>query len=492
MNLVCSFDKLTKTMSSRVLLVNPPFYRLLGSHYNANSLGIAYIASYLNKHGHDAWLYNADFLNETEFSNLTDLYGGFVDYKKYFENKNHPIWREVVENIIKFEPKWIGYTSYTANVSAIDIISKKLKKSMPNVKQVIGGVHATLDHDILNKLSGIDYSVQREGEKAMLSLVENEPIEKISGVVSRDGNTIINIGDADVNKSIDDLPFPERDKFWNLNDDEKSIVDVSYICSIRGCPYRCNYCSSPFHWKRNKTQYRSPESVLSEMRHLKNNYWNINKIYDYSASANIDSKAKLKITDNTIVYFVDDVFTVKKDRVKKILRMIIEEDLNMPWKCEARTDHLNEEICELMRDAGCVRVKLGFESGSDRILKNIQKDETKEDMLRGAKMLKDAKVPFTAYFMAGFPGETDDDLKETINFAKDIEADFYSLSVLSPYYGTKMYFDLMDQGFELDKKPWEYFYHQTGDLMVNNTISNDMLNEYLSLNELNKKAKGYI
>jgi radical SAM superfamily enzyme YgiQ (UPF0313 family) len=146
--------------------------------------------------------------------------------------------------------------------------------------------------------------------------------------------------------------------------------------------------------------------------------------------------------------------------------MIIDENLSMPWKCEARTDHLNDEICELMHDAGCVRVKLGFESGSDRILKNIQKDETKEDMRRGAKMLKDANVPFTAYFMAGFPGETDDDLKETINFAKEIEADFYSLSVLSPYYGTKMYFDLIDEGFELDKKPWEYFYHQTGDLMM--------------------------
>ena len=240
-------------MSARVLLVNPPFYRLLGSHYNANSLGIAYIASYLNKHGHDAWLYNADFLNESEFSNLKDLYDGFVDYKKFFENKNHPIWTEVVKNIIKFNPEWVGYTSYTANVSAIDIISKKLKKSMPDVKQIIGGVHATLDHDILNKLSGIDYSVQREGEKAMLSLVENEPIEQISGVVSRSGNKIINIGDANVNKSIDDLPFPERDKFWNISDDEKSIIDVSYICSIRGCPYRCNYCASPFHWKRDKT-----------------------------------------------------------------------------------------------------------------------------------------------------------------------------------------------------------------------------------------------
>ena len=107
-------------------------------------------------------------------------------------------------------------------------------------------------------------------------------------------------------------------------------------------------------------------------------------------------------------------------------------------------------------------------------------------------MLKDAGVPFTAYFMAGFPGETDEDLLETISFAEEIDADFYSLSVLSPYYGTKMYFDLIAKGHELDKKPWEYFYHQTGDLMVNNTISNDVLNEYLSLNELNKKAKGYI
>ena len=122
----------------------------------------------------------------------------------------------------------------------------------------------------------------------------------------------------------------------------------------------------------------------------------------------------------------------------------------------------------------------------------IQKDETTDDMRRGAKMLKDAGVPFTAYFMAGFPTETDDDLKETIKFAREIDADYYSLSVLAPYYGTKLYFDLMEQGFELDKKPWEYFYHQTRDLMVNNKISKDVLDEYLSLNDLNERGKGYI
>ena len=228
------------------------------------------------------------------------------------------------------------------------------------------------------------------------------------------------------------------------------------------------------------------------MHYVKENYWNTEKEYDFSASANIGSKQNLKIKDNTIVYFVDDIFTVKKKRVKTILRMMIEQKLDMKWKCEARTDHLDEEICELMSKAGCSRVKLGFESGSNRLLKDIQKDETKEDMKRGVQMLKDANVPFTAYFMAGFPNETDEDLKQTIQFAKEIEADYYSLSVLAPYFGTKMYYDLIDSGVELDKKPWEYFFHQTGELMANSKISKPVLKEFLSLNELNKKGDGYV
>ncbi len=145
-----------------------------------------------------------------------------------------------------------------------------------------------------------------------------------------------------------------------------------------------------------------------------------------------------------------------------------------------------------MKTAGCVRVKLGFESGSDRILKMIEKDETTDDMRRGAELLRDAEVPYTGYFMAGFPGETDDDLKQTIEFAKESKADYYSLSILAPYYGTKMYYDMIEVGFELDKKPWEYFFHQTGDLMVNNQISPQVLKEYLSLNDLNSVRKGYI
>ena len=479
---------------AKVLLVNPPFYRLLGSHYNANSLGIAYIASYLNKRGHDAWLYNADYVNNKNYGNLKKIFQNFTNYKNYFKDPDNALWNEVKDKILEFKPEWVGYTSYTANISAIKIISEKVRAANPDIRQVVGGVHATLDKNLLNTLTCVDYSIQREGEEAFTALVENKDPAKIPGVISRGKKFLINTGIAPVIENIDNLPLPEKKKFWGIPQSEHKDIDVSYICTIRGCPYKCTYCASPFHWDRRTTRLRSPESVIEEMNILKKEHWQSTG-YDFSASANISEKESLKIEDNTIVYFVDDVFTVNKKRVKKLLRMMIDQKLGMKWKCEARADHLDDEICELMAQAGCERVKIGFESGSNRILAQVKKLETREEMLKGASMLKNAGVPFSAYFMTGFPGETDEDVRETIDFAKKIEADYYSLSVLAPYYGTELYDQLMANGHELDQQPWEYFFHQSPKPMVNDKISTKVLKEYLELSELNKKDKkrrGYI
>ncbi len=477
---------------AKVLLVNPPFYRLLGSHYNANSLGIAYIASYLNKRGHDAWLYNADYISDKNYGNLKKLFQNFTNYKNYFKDTDNALWHEIKNKILSFKPDWVGYTAYTANISAIKIISEKIRLMDSAIKQFVGGVHATLDKNLLETLKFVDYSIQREGEEAVFALVENKDPKTIPGVISRGKNSLINNGIAPIIKDINALPFPEREKFWGVSESEKKNIDVSYINTIRGCPYKCTYCASPSHWDRRTTRLRSPESVIEEMVHLKENYWKATK-FDYSASANIGEKETLKIEDNTIVYFVDDVFTIHKKRVKKLLRMIIDQKLKMRWKCEARADHLDEEICELMAESGCERVKLGFESGSNRILENVKKLETREDMLKGATMLKNAGVSFAAYFIAGFPGETDDDVRQTIDFAKKIEADYYSLSILAPYYGTELYDQLIENGHALEQQPWEYFFHQSPKPMVNDKISKKVLQEYLSLVELNKKSKkGYV
>jgi radical SAM superfamily enzyme YgiQ (UPF0313 family) len=170
---------------------------------------------------------------------------------------------------------------------------------------------------------------------------------------------------------------------------------------------------------------------------------------------------------------------------------MIEQDLQMPFKAEMRCDQLDPEICKLLKQAGCVRAKIGIETGSNRLLKEIQKDETREEILAGCKMLEDAEVPYTAYLMLGFPSETNEDVDETISLAKQINASYFSLSILSPYFGTKLYYDLIEQGYPLDKTPEEYFYHQSTTLMVNKMITKEKVQEYLSLNERNK-GKGYI
>ena len=93
---------------AKVLLVNPPFYRLLGSHYNANSLGIAYIASYLNSKGHNAWLYNADHVSDKNYGNLKKLFENFSNYQSYFKDIENVLWHEVKDKILSFKPEWVG------------------------------------------------------------------------------------------------------------------------------------------------------------------------------------------------------------------------------------------------------------------------------------------------------------------------------------------------------------------------------------------------
>ena len=144
---------------------------------------------------------------------MKGLFDGFADYTQYFKNENHDIWEEVVQRIIDFEPEWVGYTSYTANVRTIDILSKKIKQRSPHIKQVIGGVHATLDNDVLKRLSALDYSVKREWEMVMLDLVNGKNPEHIIGLGSRNINCGSDVGDSDVIEDIDLLPHPEREKF---------------------------------------------------------------------------------------------------------------------------------------------------------------------------------------------------------------------------------------------------------------------------------------
>jgi len=203
--------------------------------------------------------------------------------------------------------------------------------------------------------------------------------------------------------------------------------------------------------------------------------------FDATAHSSVDG-AKLRIEDNSCLYIIDDTFTFNEKRALTIL-----DGMNgIPWKCEARADTITPRLAKAMARTNCQRVKMGVESGSERILKFINKGETKEDMRRAVQLLHSEGVLVTVYLMAGFPGETDDDLRHTIAFARELQADYYSISMVAPYYGTRLYRDAVRDGLPVANAPWEVFFHHNASLLLNPTLSRELIEELWGLCDIKR------
>lgn len=235
---------------------------------------------------------------------------------------------------------------------------------------------------------------------------------------------------------------PNRDCYINDN------IDKSYIVTGIGCCNSCSFCASQKLWKG--ITLKSIDSIIEELK-----------------------------TMHKDVYFVDDTFTLRTDRAKEICRRIIEEKLDIRWRCDTRLDRLDEELIMLMKKSGCVRIKVGVESGSNRILSQINKGINRKIIDKSIELIKKIEIPFTVYLMAGFPNETDEDLEKTIEFAKWAEADYYSLSIVTPYPGTKLYDDWQGN--------WQYLHHQMNKPVLTDKISDTKLKDFM---EVNRYAKG--
>lgn len=439
----------------RILLVAPPFYRLMGSHYNGLHLGIAYIAAVLKEHGHEVGLYNADYLNNKEYLSQKQLFENFDSYRVILNDLSHPIWQETRDKIAGFQPDLVGLAMLTANYRAATNIAGIVRGLDRGIRVVVGGAHPTLEPAGVLAEKDFDYVVRGEGELTMLELAEGSPEAEIKGLSFKKNGQMVHNEERPFIKDLDSLPFPERDSF--LNDTE--YLDLGYIITGRGCAFACAYCASPRLWRRT-TRLRSIGNVISELELLHTCY------------------------NPPLVRFSDDTFTMDRKRAKNICREIIERKLGIKWVCDTRADCLDDELVRLMKESGCVRIKIGVESGSERILKQMQKGLTAETVRRAVGLIKKYGIPLTIYLLAGFPGETDADLRQTIALAKELKADYNSLSVLAPYYGTKIWKDLELSGKRLDKEHWEYFYHQSRDMIINDGLDPGVLEEFFALSDL--------
>jgi len=430
----------------RVLLINPPFYRLLGSHYNGLNLGKAYLAAVLKKEGHFVGLYDADYAPQDWYPDQAAIFHGFEQYKKALEPSS-PIWQEIRAAILDFKPELVGITVYTGAWQSMLNITRIIREHSPSTKIVIGGPHPTLDlwgTASLIKEGLVDYVVAGEGEEEIVRLTTPQDLHLATGIVI--ANRI---------QDLNSLPFPLRNSFIH----DTKFMDLGNILTGRGCPHGCTYCASPAIWKR-RVILRSVKNVMIEIRQM------------------VDSGIKL-------IRFCDDTFNIKIDRAIQLCKELI--PLGIEWVCDARGDNLNRELLDIMKKSGCRRIKIGVESGSDRILKSIKKGFTIEQIKHGVELIHDADIPLTAYFMCGFPEEADEDVQQTLELARWMDADYYSISVFTPYFGTEEYKVAEAAGRVNHNAKWETFYHQSGTMIANDKLNPTTVEKLLALNEGRKR-----
>ncbi len=440
---------------AKVLLISPPFYRLMGSHYNGIHLGLGYISSLLKRNGHKTIIYNADYCDGENYLDQKKLFDNFEQYKVVLNDLNNPIWNEVSDTIKNVNPDYVGIQMYTGTFKSAQNVATIAKICNSAIKVIVGGTHPTLDPIGTIKFDAYDYVVRGEGEYTVLDILNNTDLNKIDGLTFKNkDNSIINNRDRDFNKDLDALPFPDRDSFYYGN----GKIDVGAIITSRGCPFQCTYCASPQIWKR-KTNYRSVEDVLEELEYI------------------------VKHHNVPLIRFQDDTFTLNKKRVMEIFEGILGKGLDFKWICDTRVDKLDKQLLSLMKKSGCIRIKIGVETGSDKILKRVKKGITTEQIRNAISLIREVGIPLTIYLMIGFPGETDEDVRKTIRFAEEIKADYNSLGIIAPYYGTEMYEELANNGFDFSRCHWEYFFHQSEEMILNTKISEDLKDSFLSLNE---------
>jgi radical SAM superfamily enzyme YgiQ (UPF0313 family) len=411
----------------KVLLINPPFYRLMNSHFNGLSLGLGYIASLLSK---------------KNYADQKKIFEGYDNYKKILSNKNHPLWFGVKESIESFSPDIISITMLTGTYKSAENVGRIAKELNKDIDVVVGGTHPTVLPEETIENEYFDYVIRGEGEYTFLDLANGARLEDIKGLtyVNKKDETVNN-PDREFIEDLDSIPFPSRDLYLN----DTQYIDYGYIMTGRGCPFECTLCASKKVWKGH-VRFRSPENVVEEVKHVHNRY------------------------STKLFYFVDDTFTLNKNRTKKICELLIRTNMDINWICDTRVDTIDEELLRLMKESGCVRVKIGVESGNERILKKVKKKINKKQIRNSVSIIKKVGIDFTIYLMIGFPSETKAEMQETLDFARELDPTYYSFSILAPYPGTKIYDDVIRSGIILPKEHWEYFFHQSKDMILTDNI----------------------
>ena len=294
------------------------------------------------------------------------------------------------------------------------LVLRAAKARYPDITTVCGGWHPSLFPEDMLDESSIDITVQGQGEATFTELVahldRDESLDKVLGITFR------NNGVRQRNPERPLMPmevFPPLDyglipveQYFRL----KGRRQLDYISST-GCLFRCSFCADPFVYKRG-WQAIGSERLADELQDL----WQKYRFEDLN--------------------FQDETFFTYKKRVTEVAEQILSRDMTFTWAATMRADQgvrLSEEVFKLCVKSGMRRVLIGVESGSPAMLKRIKKDTTIEQIILSAEMCARNGVAVIFSFIVGFPGETHDEVMQTVSLVKKLRA-------MSPNFETPIFY----------------------------------------------------
>ncbi len=336
----------------------------------------------------------------------------------------------------RFHPELVGITSITLNHHIANRIAEVVRKCNQRAPIVMGGPHVSFEIEgSFLDLPALDCIAIGEGEHTLLELaraLENRmDVRDVKGLAFRDraADKIVRTEPRPLEDHLDTLPAPARDLMplarYLAFDSQASIM------TSRGCPYECAFCSAPA-WTGRRVRYRSPSLCVDEIQEL----------------------AALGFTEITIE---DELFTVYRRHCLAICRELIRRNTGMRWNAFSRVDTITPAIVASMSEAGCQSICFGVESGSQEVLDLVKKKSSLAKVKEALRMTHEVGIIPIASFILGLPGETEDTLRGTVEFAKEVREEFgavYGFHILAPFPGTEVREKAGEYGLEILTNDW--------------------------------------
>ncbi len=334
--------------------------------------------------------------------------------------------KDAEDRVREFAPDIIGLTAKTLGWPATIEIAQMCRVASPRALIVVGGPQLAIYPRESLTWECFDMAVVGDGEETFLEVCERvesgSPLNDIAGTYVRaaGGEVIANPGRA-VAKDLDKYPMPA----WDMVDIPRYhcltvLQPFATMVTTRGCPWHCGYCSQVYS---DKLRFRSPELVVDEMEHLVKNYG-----------------------VKEIVMF-DETFTIGKKRMRKLSEEILRRNVKVRFNIRARVDTVDREVLVMLKKAGLRSIHMGVEAGTDRLLKIMNKQITREQTTEAFRIAREVGIETRGYFMIGYYDASPADVEDTIKFAASIGLDWASFSVATALPATDLYRIAQERGY---------------------------------------------